>query len=221
MTIAHLACRSHLDALVALPQAAFLQVVRTISEGLDSLDAETANQAAYALDNLSSSYVRLAKKETPAASALRAQVSANPGVFHSLMKILFQILVFSETQQQYILARPLLPTILAAELIRPDVSGARGGGGEGRGGGVRLRLPAPPRSRPSPHPHPTPSPQVLEDFKNDLVRSQPSDRQARMHDEFVALARDITRSLDVGNRDRFAQRLAAFRLTVRDFALRV
>ena len=38
-----------------------------------------------------------------------------------------------------------------------------------------------------------------------------------MNDEFLRLARDITRSLDVINRDRFVNRLTAFRSTVREF----
>ena len=40
-----------------------------------------------------------------------------------------------------------------------------------------------------------------------------------MRDEFGGLTRDISRSLDVLNRDRFLQRLSAFRLVVREFAI--
>ena len=92
------------------------------------------------------------------------------------------MLVFDEAAAAsagtWTLVRPLLPVVLAAELIRPD---------------------------------------VLEDFKNELVASQPAELRARMNDEFLKLARDITRSLDVINRDRFVNRLTAFRATVRDF----
>jgi hypothetical protein len=53
----------------------------------------------------------------------------------------------------------------------------------------------------------------------ELVASQPSDLRARMHEEFLRLARDITRSLDPTNRDRFNNRVALFRANVRDFAV--
>jgi hypothetical protein len=59
---------------------------------------------------------------------------------------------------------------------------------------------------------------VLEGFKGELVSSQPGSLQPRMSDEFNKLCADVTRSLDMSNRDRFAQRLAMFRTTVREFA---
>lgn len=122
MTVMHFVCRAHLESLAALPAQMFLQIVRSLSEGLDSLESEIANQAAYALDHLASSYVRNAKKDSQLGQALRMQLQANPVIFQTLMQILFQILVFSETQNQYTLARPMLPIIIAAEFVRPDVS---------------------------------------------------------------------------------------------------
>jgi hypothetical protein len=40
-----------------------------------------------------------------------------------------------------------------------------------------------------------------------------------MNAEFLTLTKDITRSLDPVNRDRFVQRLAAFSSAVREFAV--
>lgn len=59
---------------------------------------------------------------------------------------------------------------------------------------------------------------MLDEYKNELVASQPAELRARMNDEFLKLAKDITRSLDVVNRDRFVNRLTQFRTTVKEFA---
>jgi hypothetical protein len=97
------------------------QVIRSLTDGIDSLEVEVCGQAAAALDHLSTFYVRNAKKETPAAVALRRHISVQPGMFDELSKMLFTILVFGESPNQWSLSRPLLACILAAELIRPDV----------------------------------------------------------------------------------------------------
>ena len=61
--------------------------------------------------------------------------------------------------------------------------------------------------------------QSFESFKRAVVATQPADVQLRMNDEFATLMKDITRSLDVTNRERFAQRLTQFKTNVRDFAV--
>jgi hypothetical protein len=121
LTWLHLVFRSHLEFVAELPSAAFMTVMRTLTDALDSLDADLAGSAASALDHLATFYVRNAKKEGPVFRSLRAHIAANPAIFETLMKILFQILVFGEAANQWALARPLLALILAAELVRPDV----------------------------------------------------------------------------------------------------
>lgn len=61
--------------------------------------------------------------------------------------------------------------------------------------------------------------QSFEAFKRGVVASQPVDVQARMTEEFGTLMKDITRSLDVTNRERFSHRLTQFRTNVREFAV--
>jgi hypothetical protein len=61
--------------------------------------------------------------------------------------------------------------------------------------------------------------QSFETFKRSVVASQPADVQLRMTEEFGTLMKDVTRSLDVSNRERFAHRLTQFRTNVRDFAV--
>jgi len=60
--------------------------------------------------------------------------------------------------------------------------------------------------------------QVFEEFKNEVVAMQPGDVQQRMQDEFQKLMKDITRSLDPVNRDRFQNRITIFLVSVREFA---
>jgi hypothetical protein len=125
MSVVHSICRSHMESVAALPQPVFMQLVRSVSDGLDSLDTALADQASHALDHVASTYVRAAKKDSPLGAALRAQVMTAPGMFLQLMRVLFHILMFSENGNKYSLARPVLPIILAAELIQADVSLAR------------------------------------------------------------------------------------------------
>lgn len=61
-------------------------------------------------------------------------------------------------------------------------------------------------------------PDCWREFKLLLISSQPSDAQAKMQDELERLMKDVTLSLEITNRDRFAQRLTTFRQNVRDFA---
>lgn len=207
LSLLHLVLRSHMEVVAALPQPAFLALLSALREGLDSLDSEVSNQAAAGLDHLASFFVRHAKRlkaegggagaasapaaalppavavlggsPSPAATMaqLRGHFAGAPGAFESLMKLLFRILVFGEAPNQWALARPLLPLMLAAELERPE---------------------------------------AWEGFRGELVAGQPSELRGRMAEELERLMKDVTRSLDVVNRDRFAQRLTVFRLAVRE-----
>jgi exportin-7 len=180
MTVVHYVVRSHLDLFAALPREAFAQVMRSLQEGLDSLDQDVTTQAAFALDQLASQFVRQAKKDSPAAAALRGQIMQDGSLFPRLMEALLKILVYSEQANHYTLARPLLPVLIAANSLQPD---------------------------------------VLSNLIERHVAAQTlPESQQRMRTEFEGLFRDITMSLDVLNRDRFLQRLSAFRMAVRDFA---
>lgn len=63
------------------------------------------------------------------------------------------------------------------------------------------------------------TPNALATLRDKLIADQPLAQQERMATEFAQLTRDVTQSLDVLNRDRFLQRLSAFRLAVREFAI--
>jgi hypothetical protein len=61
-------------------------------------------------------------------------------------------------------------------------------------------------------------PDAWEAFSAELVGAQPSELRGRMREELGRLMKDVTRGLDVNNRDRFAQKLTVFRLAFREFA---
>ena len=161
---------------------------------------------------------RMTPAPRPPTSSLLPPPSSSPSSIAT-----HQILVFGDAQNQWSLSRPLLALILAAELQRPDVRP----GWADVGGGCRTRRRAPNTRAPaSPHSAPRPSllhlprarPQCFDAFKVELIASQPSDARGRMGDELAKLMGGITRSLDVANRERFAQRLTVFRIAVREFA---
>lgn len=60
--------------------------------------------------------------------------------------------------------------------------------------------------------------QCFLEFKSEVVGTQPADLQPRMHDEMSKLMKDLTRTLDGVNRDRFQNRLTIFKAAVKEFA---
>lgn len=54
-------------------------------------------------------------------------------------------------------------------------------------------------------------------YKDHLLSSQAPENQAKLNEAVNKLLLDVNRSLDSPNRDRFAQKLTAFRVTARGF----
>jgi hypothetical protein len=155
MVVLHLLFRNHIDFMVVLPR--FAHVCQTLILGLDSIDVEVASHASCAIDFLATFYVKNHAKDSPAANALRAQVQAAPRIFHDFMVTLFRVLVFDDSAAgatTMSLIRPLLPSILAAQLVQPA---------------------------------------ALEEYRSELLQTQPEERRARMNSKFDELAADVMR----------------------------
>lgn len=54
-------------------------------------------------------------------------------------------------------------------------------------------------------------------YKDHLLSSQNPENQAQLNEALNKLLTDVSRSLDSANRDRFTQKLTAFRVTARGF----
>jgi len=54
-------------------------------------------------------------------------------------------------------------------------------------------------------------------YKAHLLSTQSAENQAKLNEAFDKLTADVNRSLDNSNRDRFTQRLTAFRMSARSF----
>jgi exportin-7 len=54
-------------------------------------------------------------------------------------------------------------------------------------------------------------------YKDHLLSTQSQDNQSKLNEALTKLLADVSRSLDNANRDRFTQKLTAFRVAVRGF----
>jgi exportin-7 len=54
-------------------------------------------------------------------------------------------------------------------------------------------------------------------YKDHLLSTQSPENQAKLNETLNKLLADVNRSLDSANRDRFTQKLTAFRVTARAF----
>jgi exportin-7 len=54
-------------------------------------------------------------------------------------------------------------------------------------------------------------------YKDHLLSSQNPENQQQLDDAFNKLLLDVSRNLDSANRERFTQKLTAFRVTARNF----
>ena len=176
----HVMSKNHLKSLVGIPAQHWQRIMVCLREGLEVTDQTVVNHASYAVDAIATAFVQHARKDDETGTKLRAQVAGDPAVFDELMKLLFQLLMFGEASTQWALSRPMLPLILAADIVQSN---------------------------------------TWEAFKTTLVSSQPEAGgvQAQLVEELGKLMKDITRSLDSPNRDRFSQHLSSFRLAVRTF----
>lgn len=57
----------------------------------------------------------------------------------------------------------------------------------------------------------------FQEYKNYLLSTQSNENQAKLNETLNKLLSDVNRSLDSANRDRFTQKLTAFRVTARGF----
>lgn len=105
----------HTGAFLEVGPDAFVHMVQCIQAGVCSIDPSISSQASMALDHLAQFYFQNTGKDTAEAVIMQRHVAANPDTFPMLLKIVMEVLLADNCQNQWCLSRPLLPLILINE----------------------------------------------------------------------------------------------------------
>jgi exportin-7 len=112
--------RNHLDVLANLDSPVFLQLVRTVHEGLqvNGEDLPICAFSASAIDHLATYIFLNQRKDKPTVQLIRAHVATDPGILTEMMTTLFNQLLFGSNSNQWAISRPILSLMLASEDVR-------------------------------------------------------------------------------------------------------
>lgn len=166
--------RNHLDVLCGLDSPVFLQLVKTIYEGLQSNDLTICSLCASSVDHIMTYIFLNQRREKPTVQIIRAHMNYDREILPSLMTTLFNAILFASHSNLWAVTRPILSLMLASE-------------------------------------------SSFNNYREQLIASQPPEMQGKLREEFDKLTQDIQVSLETTNRDKFTQRLTQFRLNVRQF----
>ena len=115
---------NHTAFLVARDAATFRHIGTSLETGMKSLDVTISSQCAAAVDSLAGFYfnnVVNGETQTPATQAFVSHVRENPTIFPSILKTLFEIVLFEDCSNQWSLSRPILSLILVNEQVYADL----------------------------------------------------------------------------------------------------
>ena len=117
-TFMEITFRNHIAVLLALPSTVFVRVVQSLQEGLDSIDGPLLQLCAAAVDHLATYYFRnMSKAKTMGSKpmrALTAHFTATPTMLSEMLMVLFNILIFGESNNHWCISRPILSIILCS-----------------------------------------------------------------------------------------------------------
>merc|ERR1712196_352034 len=106
----------HTGAFLEVGQEAFAHIVQCIQRGIQSLDPTISSQAAMALDHLAAFHFTHSGKDNQEAKVMQQHISTSPTAFPSLLKVVMEVLLTDDCQNQWCLSRPLLPLIIINEM---------------------------------------------------------------------------------------------------------
>jgi exportin-7 len=116
---------NHTAFLVSRDSATFLHVGTSLETGLKSLDVSISSQCAAAVDSLAAFYfnnvVNGEGSQTQASQSFVSHIQENPQIFPSILKTLFEIVLFEDCSNQWSLSRPMLSLILLNEQVYTDL----------------------------------------------------------------------------------------------------
>lgn len=116
-------CEHHTAVIASCDSNTFGFIMTSLETGLKALDITISSQCAAALNHLAAYYFRhvvAAVDVNPppaAAQALAEHIRQNPEMFPSMLKTLFEIVLFEDCSNMWSLSRPLLSLILINEEV--------------------------------------------------------------------------------------------------------
>jgi len=105
----------HTGAFLEVGNETFLHILNCIQRGIQSLDPTISSQAAMALDHLAAFHFTHSGKDNQEAKVMQQHISTSPTAFPSLLKVVMEVLLTDDCQNQWCLSRPLLPLIIINE----------------------------------------------------------------------------------------------------------
>lgn len=191
--------RSHKNTVFALDTTIFMQIMATVHDGLQSSDATISSFCANSIDHLTTYYFNNQGKDTIQMHNLnkvrtvgrqRGKSSSHQNRPHNIFVV------------QHLAAHPNLFSSLTSTLFNLLLFGPP----QNHWAVMRPMLSLMLASEAS-----------FTAYKDHLLSSQSPENQAKLNETLNKLLADVSRSLDSANRDRFTQKLTAFRVTARQF----
>nr|XP_028954506.1 exportin-7-like [Malus domestica] len=116
---------SHIVYILNLDTSTFMHIVGSLESGIKGFDAGIASQCASAVETLAAFYfnnITMGEAPTsPTAVNLARHISDCPNLFPEVLKTLFEIVLFEESNNQWNFSRPMLSLILINEQIFSDL----------------------------------------------------------------------------------------------------
>jgi exportin-7 len=196
--------RNHKKTVFALDTNVFMQIMATVHDGLQSSDATISSFCANAIDHMTTYYFENQGKDRVEMHSL-SKVSRSDFVIafncHESPDRLLTVSLLSRLLQ-HLAAQPNLFSSLTATLFNLLLFGPP----QNHWAVMRPMLSLMLASESS-----------FEAYKHHLLSTQSPENQSKLNETLNKLLSDVSRSLESTNRDRFTQKLTAFRVTARAF----
>jgi len=191
--------RNHISTALALETSVFMQLMSAVHEGLQASDATLSSACANSVDHLATFYFEFQtniKVDKPGVMNLK-KVCVLRRIIHLQILIILTLFYFQHLAAHPSLFPSLTSTVFNLLLFGPPAN---------HWAVLRPILSL-----------------VLADessftaYKDHLVATQTPENQQQLNEAFSKLLQDTSRNLESSNRERFTQKLTAFRVAARSF----
>lgn len=198
--------RNHIKTTLALDTSVFMQLMNAVHEGLQSSDAQISSMCANSIDHLATFYYENSGKDKPEV--------------HNFNNVSWQderllCMPFSDLHSDILRSSPVSPFPVQHLAAQPDLFSSL------TATLFNLLLFGPPQNHWAVM-RPMLSLMLASEssftaYKDHLMSTQDSTNQTLLNEAFNKLLSDVKRNLESANRDRFTQKLTAFRVSTRGF----